>query len=57
MGKQKDSKETGNSENGESEKSEEYVRFENAAKIVFRHTPKVEKSPAPKDPDEKRKDS
>ena len=56
MEKPKDSKEVGNSENGENEKSEEYRNFENAAKIIFRHRQeeKIPKNPVPKDLNERK---
>jgi hypothetical protein len=55
MEKPKDLDEAGNSENAESEKSEEYVRFENAARKIMRlgakESERIRKSPVPKDPE------
>jgi hypothetical protein len=52
----KESKEVGNSESGENEKSEEYVKFENAARKIMRlgakESERIRKSPVPKDPEE-----
>ena len=56
--KPKELNEAGNSESSENEKSEEYVKFENAARKIIRlgakESERIRKSPVPKDPDEKK---
>jgi hypothetical protein len=57
MEKPKDSKEVGNSENGENETSEEYRNFENAVRSILHQDPKeaekIRKKRVPKEPKSK----